>query len=110
MRHQSGAKVSVGPNAKREDMIMLISSKVKQTTKKTNTHKSNYERHIQNTNAYANMTFIAASSRYNSIIKDNKSSYLTTPACQFGQHRYARLQVGTALTGDIQQKKIDEIF
>ena len=41
---------------------------------------------------------------------DNKSSYLTTFACQFGRYGVKRLLFGAAPAGDIFQRKIDEIF
>ena len=41
---------------------------------------------------------------------DEKSSYITKCACQFGSYRYARLQIGAAPAGDMFHRKIDNIF
>ena len=48
------------------------------------------------------------SSGYHNLKLDDKSSYLTIFACQFG--RYKRLPFGAVPAGDVFQRKIDEIF
>ena len=50
------------------------------------------------------------SSGYHNLKLDDRSSYLTTFACQFGRYRYKRLPFGAAPAGDMLQHKIDEIF
>ena len=50
------------------------------------------------------------SSGYHNLNLYEKSSYLTTFACQFGRYRYKRLPFGAAPAGDMFQRKIDEIF
>ena len=50
------------------------------------------------------------SSGYYSLKLDDRSSYLTTFACQFGSYRYKTQPFGTAPIGDMFQHKIDEIF
>ena len=47
---------------------------------------------------------------YHNLNLNEKSSYLTTLACQFGRYRYKRLLFGGAPTADMSQRKIDEIF
>ena len=49
---------------------------------------------------------IDATSEYHNLKFDEKSSYLTTFACQFGRFRYARLLFGAASASDM----IGEIF
>ena len=39
-----------------------------------------------------------------------KSSYLTTFACQFGRYRYKQLPFELAFVGDMFQRRKDEIF
>ena len=39
-----------------------------------------------------------------------RSSYLTTFACQFSRYRYKRFLFGAVPTGDMFQRKIHEIF
>ena len=51
-----------------------------------------------------------ASSGYHNLRFDERSSYVTTFACQFGKYRYKRQPFGAAPTGDMFQEKIDEIF
>ena len=51
-----------------------------------------------------------ASAAYHNLKLDEKSSYLTTFAYQFGMYRYAKLPFSTALAGNKFQHKIDEIF
>ena len=41
---------------------------------------------------------------------DQRLSYLTKFACQFGKYRYKRLPFGRAPAGHMFQRKIDEIF
>ena len=41
---------------------------------------------------------------------NDRSSYLTTFACQFGKYRYKRLPFGVVLAGYMFQHKIDKIF
>ena len=53
---------------------------------------------------------IVASSGCHSLKSDDRSSYFTTFACQFGRYRHKRLPFGAAPTGDMFQHKIDEIF
>ena len=50
------------------------------------------------------------SSGHHSLKLDERSSYLTTFANKFGRYRYERLPFGAAPTGDMFQRKIDEIF
>ena len=49
-------------------------------------------------------------SGHHNLKLDDRSSYLTTFACQFGRYRYKRLPFGAAPAGDMFQHKIDEIF
>ena len=49
------------------------------------------------------------SSDYHNLKLDEKSSYLTTFACQFGRYRYKRLLFGADPAEDIFQRKMDEI-
>ena len=51
-----------------------------------------------------------ASSGYHNLKLDEKSSYLTTFACQFGRYRYKWLPFRVAPMGDMFQCKLDEIF
>ena len=53
---------------------------------------------------------IDLSSGYHNLKLDEKSSYLTTFACQFGGYRYKRLPFVAAPTGDMFLCKIDEMF
>ena len=50
------------------------------------------------------------SSGYHNLKLDERSSYLTTFACQFGRYKYKRLLFGAAPTVDMFQRKIDEIL
>ena len=56
------------------------------------------------------LSLIDASSGYHNFKLDEKSSYLTTFACHFGQCRYKQLSFGAAPEGDMFKRKIDEIF
>ena len=56
------------------------------------------------------LSFIDASSGYHNLEVDDRSSHLTTFACQFGRYRFKRLPFGLAPTGDMFQCKIDDIF
>ena len=47
---------------------------------------------------------------YHNLKLDEKSSYLTTFVCPFGQYWYKWLLFGAAPVGDMFQCKIDEIF
>ena len=61
-------------------------------------------------NNVRNMSIIDASSGYHNLKLDEKSSYLTAFACEFGRYRYKQLPFGAAPAGDIFQCKIDKIF
>ena len=41
---------------------------------------------------------------------DDKSSYLPTFTCQFGRYIFKRLPFGAVTTGDMLERKIDEIL
>ena len=56
------------------------------------------------------MSIIDASSGYHNLNLHEKSSYLTTFACPFGQYQYKHLPFGAAPAGDMFQCKTDEIF
>ena len=56
------------------------------------------------------LSLIDVSSGYHNLKLDEKLSYLTTFACQFGWYRYQRLPFGAAPAGNIFQRKMDEIF
>ena len=56
------------------------------------------------------LSLIDASSGYHYLKIDEKSSYLTTFACQFGRYRYKRLRFGAASAGDLFQRRVVEIF
>ena len=56
------------------------------------------------------LSLIDVNSGYHNLKLDERSSNLTTFACQFGRYRYKRLPFGTAPTGDMFQCKIDETF
>ena len=49
-----------------------------------------------------------ASSGHHNLKLDEKSSYLTTFACQFGTYSYKRLPFGAAPTGDVVQRKLEK--
>ena len=53
------------------------------------------------------LSLIDTSSGYHYLKLDERSSYLTTFACQFGWYRYKRLPFGAAPTGDMFKRKID---
>ena len=55
------------------------------------------------------MSIIDASSGYH-LKLDKQWSYLTTFSCPFGRYQYKWLLFGAALTGNMFQWKIDEIF
>ena len=56
------------------------------------------------------LSLIDVSSGYHNLKLDDRSSYLSTFACQFGRYRYKRLPLGAVPAGDMYQCKIDEIF
>ena len=56
------------------------------------------------------LSLVDASSTYNNLKLDEKSSYLTTFACQFGRYRHKKLPFGAVPPCDMFQRKIDEIF
>ena len=56
------------------------------------------------------MSLIDASSGYHNLKLEEKSSYLTIFACQFGGYRYNQLQFREVPVGDMFQCKIDKIF
>ena len=56
------------------------------------------------------LSFIDASSGYHNLKLDQRSSYLTSFACQCDRYRYKRLPFGAASTGDMFQHMTDEIF
>ena len=56
------------------------------------------------------LSIIDASSGYHNLKLDEKSSYFTMFACQFGRYRYNRFSLGEAPAGDMLQRKMDEIF
>ena len=56
------------------------------------------------------LSLIDASSGYHNLKLDEKSSYFLTCAYQFGRYRYKWLPFGAAPTGEMFQRKIDEIF
>ena len=56
------------------------------------------------------MSIIDMSSGYHNLKLDEKSSYLTTFKCPFGQYWYKHLLFGVAPVGNMFQCKIDEIF
>ena len=52
---------------------------------------------------------IDASSGYDNLKLDERSSYLTI-SCPFARYRYIKLSFGVDPVGDMFQKKIDELF
>ena len=52
------------------------------------------------------VTQIDASLEYSSLMLNEDSSYL----CQFARYRYTKLLFGSAVAGDMFQRKIDKIF
>ena len=56
------------------------------------------------------LSLIDGNSGYHNLKLDEKSSYLTTFAYQFGSYRYKYLPFGAAPAGDTFLRKIDEIF
>ena len=56
------------------------------------------------------ISLLDASSGYHNLKLDEKSSYLTTFACQFGRYQNKCLPFGVAPAGRMFQRKIDEIF
>ena len=56
------------------------------------------------------MSIIDVSSGYHNLKLDEKSSYLTTFTCPFGQYQYKCLPFRAAPAGDMFQHKKDEIF
>ena len=56
------------------------------------------------------MTITDASSAYQNLKFNKKSSYLNTFPYQFDRNRYTRLLLWVTLAGDMLQWKIDEIF
>ena len=55
-------------------------------------------------------SLIDVSSGYHNPKLDDRSSYLSPFACQFGRYRYKRLPFGAVSADDMYQCKIDEIF
>ena len=55
-------------------------------------------------------SLIDVTSGYYNLKLDERSSYFTTFACQSGRYRIKRLLFGTTPTGDMFQRKTDEIF
>ena len=56
------------------------------------------------------LTQIDASSGYHNMKLNERSSYSTTFACQFGRFRYARLSFDAVPARDMFQRIIDKIF
>ena len=56
------------------------------------------------------LSLIDESSSYHKLKLDERPSYLTTFACQFGRYRYKRFPFGAAPAGDMFQWKKDKIF
>ena len=56
------------------------------------------------------MSIIDVSLGYHNLKLDEKSSYLMSFACPFGQYQYKQLLFGAVPAGDMFQHKIDEIF
>ena len=56
------------------------------------------------------MTSIDVSSHYCNLLLGQESSYLTIVSCQLCRYRFIRLLFRVALTGDMFQHKIDDIF
>ena len=56
------------------------------------------------------MTITDVSSGYHNLKHDEKLSYLTKYACQFGRYKFKRLPFGVAPVGDMFQQRINEIF
>ena len=56
------------------------------------------------------ISLINATAGYHNIKLDERSSYLTTFACQFGRYRYKRLPFGAAPAGNMLHRKIHEIL
>ena len=56
------------------------------------------------------LSLVYVSSGYHNLKLDERSSHLTTFVSQFGRYRYKRLPFGAALTGNMFQHKINEIF
>ena len=56
------------------------------------------------------LSLIDAGSGYHKLKLNERSSYLKTFACQFGRYRYKTLQFGACHTGDMFQRKLEEIF
>ena len=61
-------------------------------------------------NSVQYMSVIDVSSGYHNLKLDEKSSYLTTFACPFGQYQYKCLPFREVPVGDMSQHKIDKIF
>ena len=56
------------------------------------------------------ITELDASSGYNNLKLDKRSSYLTKFSCPFGRHRYIRSPFRTVSAGYMFQEKTDELF
>ena len=56
------------------------------------------------------LSLIDVSSGYHNVKLDERSSYLMMFKCWFGRYRYKRLPFGAASTGNMFQRKTDEIF
>ena len=55
-------------------------------------------------------SLIPVNSGNHNLKVDDRASYPTTPACQFGRYRFKRLPFGAVPTGNNFQRKIDETF
>ena len=56
------------------------------------------------------LSLVDASSGNHNLKLDERSSYFTTFAYQFGRYRYKRLPFGAASAGEMFQRKIDKTF
>ena len=88
------------PKTKWESQAMSRSSKAKSTGNDIFPELNNVQY----------LSLIDACSGYYSLKLDERSSYLTTFACQTGRYRYRWLPFETAPTGDMFQRKVDKIY
>ena len=86
------------------------SSKAESSIDNTHTQRAHTLCHIWKLNNAQYLSVIDVSSGYHNLKLDEKSSYLTMFSCQIGRYRYIGLSFGAAPTGDMFQRKIDEIF